>query len=207
MPFEVDSSCYCSVPQLLIYIFICPVAWRQCPYLTIFIPCPTENCTILCWFSATFVPSDLLYSHKIKLILWQFPSNCHLRPCPPSVSHIPCAKPHVHFTLLKSFQKFRPSPKPCVTFCNIRIFLRCGGLVPSFNHQSGGSPFISSPRLLMIVCIFAIIRHIRRTAFTPPLFFGTITNITKNIKRLLSMFGHVSTFSTVCTCSLLLSVS
>jgi hypothetical protein len=41
---------------------------------------------------------------------------------------------------------------------------------------------------------------------TLSLFIGTITNITKNVKRLLSTFGHVSTVSTVSTCSVLLSV-
>jgi hypothetical protein len=42
---------------------------------------------------------------------------------------------------------------------------------------------------------------------TPSLLIGTITNIMKNMKRLLSMFGHVSTFSTISTRSVLVSPS
>jgi hypothetical protein len=63
MLFEVAASCYCSVPELRIYILLRRVELSHFHYLTIFTPCPTKNCAILCWFSAHFVTYDLLYSH------------------------------------------------------------------------------------------------------------------------------------------------
>jgi len=35
---------------------------------------------------------------------------------------IPVSKSHVHFPLFLSFQRIYPSPRPCVTFCNMLMF-------------------------------------------------------------------------------------
>ena len=92
--------------------------------------------------------------------------------------------------------------------CNIlqhaEFFLRCGDFVPSFNHQSGGPPFFSSPLLLIYISNY------------PPYPEDCLYSVTiywhyhkyyENYKTALSMFGHVSTFSTIYTRSVLLSVS
>jgi hypothetical protein len=53
-----------------------------------------------------------------------------------------------HFPLFKSFQRIRPSPRPCVTFCNKLFFLWQGVVSPMPNPRKRTTTF-QCPRLLI----------------------------------------------------------
>jgi len=85
--------------------------------------------------------------------------------------------------MLRSFQKICPSPRYCVTFCNMLIFFY-GAEVLSPRSTTYLEDHPSSVLRHCSLHIFPIIRHNRSNTFTPSLFIGTITNIMKIIKRL-----------------------
>jgi len=60
--------------------------------------------------------------------------------------NIPCSKPHIHFPLHGSYQRICPSPRSCVTFCNLP------------NPHAGESPVVSC--LLLLTSISGVISSI-----------------------------------------------
>jgi hypothetical protein len=83
-----------------------------------------------------------------------------------------------------------PSPRPCVTFCNMLIFYGVEALSTRSATNLENHP--SSALRDSSIYVLAIIRHIWRTALHRHSLF---TNNMKNTKRLLSQSSHVSTLS------------
>jgi hypothetical protein len=86
------------------------------------VPNSTEKCIIVCWLTATLVPSDLLHCHYTYVTLFQFTCYSSQRPCPIETPNISCSMSHIHFTFSVSFQRIRQNPRSCTTFRNKLFF-------------------------------------------------------------------------------------
>jgi hypothetical protein len=75
---------------------------RPCTQLIISIPIFIEKCIIIC----AGLP----------------PPSAHLTSCPTETPNILRPKSYIHFPSLSSFQRIRPSSRPCVTFRNTWSF-------------------------------------------------------------------------------------
>jgi len=101
----------------------------------------------VCRLTITLNPWDLLNRHQIQFTLHQFTCYCFQWTCPIGTPNIPCSKSHIHFPLLRSFQRIHPIPRCCGTFHN-KLFL-WQVVSPLPNPQAGGSPHVSCPQLLL----------------------------------------------------------
>jgi hypothetical protein len=118
---------FCS--QVMIII---PVSISEC--MIVFVQCHSWPI----WPVSVYVH---MYFASTLATVFSEPDMCIQTPV------IRSSKSHVHFSLLKSFQRIHLTLRPCVTFHKILIFYGEVLLVPR-QHSTGGPPHDGCPQLL-----------------------------------------------------------
>lgn len=112
--------------------------WKMLSILTI-VTLSLGRCIIMLWFRATLVPSELLYSY------WILARRRHITNSYPYFTVLVVGKPH-------------PSPRPCITFCNILRLFTVISIRPLPNPIAGGPPPWAVPdRLCSIFTRFFVL--------------------------------------------------
>ena len=112
---------------------------------------------------------------------------------------IPSSKPHVRFPLLRSFQRIRPSPRPCVTICNLLVFYREKLFAPRSTPKLECHHL--SAVLNCLLNIFTACLHVWRSSSPPSTWERAMSwwREPLNLK-----FGH--TVAIVCCCEIYVGV-
>jgi hypothetical protein len=98
--------------------------------------------------SYDFIPISIekyIISGSVRPLKLAYTFCCFQWTCPVDIPYIPHAKSHVHSPSLRSFLRILPSPRPCVTFRNMLIFLWWRAPRPNPN-----------PLLAVCDCLFSI---------------------------------------------------
>jgi hypothetical protein len=95
--------------------------------------------------------------------LEKIPGHCHKWPWPVQAAHIPCLKSHIHFPLLKLYQRISPGPRLCQMFRNMVIVYGEELLAPRPTPKLKNHPLSAVHDCLFNV--FAATLRIRRPFF------------------------------------------
>ena len=119
----------------------------------IFVSSSVEKKIILCPYSASFVPPNLLHTYWIEFIPCYFPGYCRKW-----LPYIPCTEALVFFQLLRVYQRIHLGPEEFVVVSSLGEVLRRGVVSTSPNSHLEDHP-------LSVVrdCLFRIFAAILHT--------------------------------------------